>query len=95
MNLEVNWDIQPCSIGCKDYNTCILTTINTNDSTKEIWSVSYSYICNYGVGCFSSVKHEYGIAYVSQLSEWLKNQLLERLPDHKFQGYNFSSVSKA
>ena len=92
MNIEINWHVEPEALGIIEtgYDTYIINSINTNDYTKEIWSVSYSYIWNCGDGCCFDIKHE--IAYVDKLSEELKTDLLEKLPGYKFQGYNWSGV---
>ena len=95
MNIEVEWNILPEEIGINEteYDTYIITSININDESKEIWSVSYSYIWNCGDGCCSDTEHD--IAYVGQLSEEIKRRLLEKLPGYKLQGWSFSSGSRA
>lgn len=85
MNIDVNWEIEPIDVGCNDEYSCyVITTINTNEPEKEIWSVSYSYIWDCGDGCCSSTETD--VAYIGQLSERIMERLLEKLPDHKFQG---------
>ena len=88
MNFEVNWEIEPEELGIHDtdYDSYIVTDINTNDDTKEILSISYSYIWNCGDGCCSDTEHD--IAYVGQLSEELKKRILEKWPDYKLQKWS-------
>lgn len=86
MNIEVNWNVDPADVGEEDsgYDGYVITTINTNEPEKEIWSVSYSYIWNCGDGCCSNREND--VAYVGSLPEWIKKRILEKLPEYKFQG---------
>jgi hypothetical protein len=101
MNIKVEWSVEAHDLGTFHSDCCsyIITDININENIKEIWSVSYSCSSTSGDKCskcgepLNIIGND--VAYVGQLSEWLKKQLLEKLPDHKFQGYNFSSGSKA
>ena len=83
MNIEVNWEVDPEDVGCGDYEGYRVTSINVNDDTKEIWSINYSYIWDCGDGCCSNTETD--IAYVGEIAQWLKDRILEKLPDHKLQ----------
>jgi hypothetical protein len=89
MNIEVHWDIKPDEIGINEtkYDTYIIISININEETKEIWSVTYSYIWNCGSGCCSGT--ECDIAYIGQLSEELKKRILEKMPTYNLQGWKW------
>lgn len=89
MTIKVQWDIDPCDVGCdEEYSGYIVTSINTNDNTKEIWSITYTYNWGCGDGCCGDTRTD--IAYVGQISEWLKQRLLEKLPDYKIQEYHWN-----
>ena len=90
MNIDVKWEITSEDVGCRDCNTCIVISININQETKEIWSVTYSCIWNCVDECCSDTKTD--IAYVGQISEKLKRRILEKMPGYNLQGWKWQKA---
>lgn len=80
--MKVELDISPEDVGCSDYSGYTITDINVNKDTKEIWSVSYSYSWDCGDGCCSDTS--YSEAYAGDLSDWVKEWILKKLPGYHF-----------
>lgn len=81
--MDVSLDISPDDVGCSDYSCYEITSINTHDIQKEIWSVDYSYTWDCGSGCCSDTRH--GTACVGDLSDWVKRWILGKLTGYHFQ----------
>jgi hypothetical protein len=82
--MKVDLDISPEDVGCDDeYSGYHITDINIHEDKKEIWSVSYSYSWHCGDGCCSDTN--YSEAFLGDLSEWLKQWILQKLPGYHFQ----------
>ena len=81
--MKVSLDISPDDVNCNDeYSGYTVTEINVNEDKKEIWSVNYEYSWHCGDFCCSDTS--YGQADIGDLSDWLKEWILENLPGYHF-----------
>lgn len=89
-SIKVEWDITSEDVGNQEGNhSCFtVTQINLNETTKEIWSITYTYNWGCEDGCCSETKT--GVAYVNSISEYLRQRLLEKLPDYKLQAIRWN-----
>jgi len=93
MNLKVNWEVSLADIGLydKENRICTIISINANDSTKEVWSVTYKRgdtLCD--CGCGAKYPGEEDIAYSGLLTEKIKKKILTRMPDYTIQKLKWS-----